>query len=813
VVDNYLDCRSAEWRKRFFDFAADNRAAVNGLYLNLMTGVCSGEELYRALYFTHRLHREHASNFDFACLTDAPSHSWFLPTLLSDVGIKAFSNGSNQTRAPILHHSNLNEDSPFYWEGLNGERIMTWYAHSYRQLSRLTGSDVGLESNFEYLQATVPQFLTRYLRDDYAPDAAMIYGAYVNIAAIPKTAEAPLIEQWNKELEFPKLLVASDGDYFNYIEKNFAGRLPVYRGDCGAYWEDGTASTAKATTLNRRTRQILPAAETAATLATIFDPRNRYPTEDFRNAWKNVMFYDEHTWGAHNSIAPPDREFVTRQWEIKEGYATHANLEARNLLARANNRLCQQIAVDGSSFIAFNWQNWPRSAVLEAEIEHNQRLVELTSGQAVALDVIHQEDGYRRVRFMAEDVPAMGYKTFAIRGGGSSSKANEKLSGETIESKFYRLTIDTNTGAVKSLFDKTENREIVDSKAPYKLNEYLYVSGGENSSIILNHNFGTPPANLLINEPAPATMVEHVKTPLGQRLVVQTNAKTTPLVRSEYLVYDNLKRVDIINTVEKEETRAKEAVYFAFPLAAEKPAFEYQIQNGWVRPNEDQMPGACREWFTLQNLVHVSDGDFSVAWSTPDAPLACFTDINRGKWLTHLPITNGHVYSYVMNNYWFTNYRAQQGGRFVFRYFITSGKELSRGALSRFDADTRAPVVAYPFLSSFSARIAQTDRPMPAASGSFLSLDAPNLQVVTFKAAEDGEGYILRFREMAGRAGEGELALPAFRVRAALLCNGVEEDRQKLAIAGHLVKVPFAPNQFVTARLKLEPAARSVAQK
>jgi len=37
----------------------------------------------------------------------------------------------------------------------------------------------------------VPQFLVRYLREAYVPDAVMIYGAYVDNAAIPPTAEAP----------------------------------------------------------------------------------------------------------------------------------------------------------------------------------------------------------------------------------------------------------------------------------------------------------------------------------------------------------------------------------------------------------------------------------------------------------------------------------------------------------------------------------------------------------------------------------------------------------------------------------------------
>ena len=128
------------------------------------------------------------------------------------------------------------------------------------------------------------------------------------------------------------------------------------------------------------------------------------------------MFYDEHTWGAHNSISQPGRQFVERQWEIKESYATRANLDARNLLARGCNRLAQQIAVDGSSILAFNWQNRPRTAPLEVEIGSGEQLVDLADNKPVPMDIYFEQDGWRKVRFIARDVPAMGYKAYAIRG-------------------------------------------------------------------------------------------------------------------------------------------------------------------------------------------------------------------------------------------------------------------------------------------------------------------------------------------------------------------------------------------------------------
>ena len=114
---------------------------------------------------------------------------------------------------------------------MNGERIFMWYARSYVQLKRLTGPDWGgTVSSFDYLQRSVPQFLVRYLREEYVPDAVMIYGAYVDNAAIPQNADAPAIDRWNKEYEFPKLIVATDSRYFRYIEEHFAQSAPCVPG-------------------------------------------------------------------------------------------------------------------------------------------------------------------------------------------------------------------------------------------------------------------------------------------------------------------------------------------------------------------------------------------------------------------------------------------------------------------------------------------------------------------------------------------------------------------------------------------------------
>ncbi len=804
AVENYLKNRPPEDQERLLEQLRQGRMGVNAFYFHLLTGLCTGEELYRSLYFAYRLHHDYGIDFDSASFSDAPTHTWFLPSLLTEVGIRGFANAINQNRAPILFLTGLNETSPFYWEGLNGERILSWYSRAYNQLSLLARvyADFPVFS-YEYMKAAVPQFLLRFMRAGYAPDAVMVYGAYSDNAVFPeKGDEAALIARWNQEYAFPKLIVATDADYFAYIEKHFADDLPVYRGDAGAYWEDGAASTSRATTLNQRTKQTLPAAETIASFAALLDPRNLYPVDQLRAAWQDVLFYDEHTWGAHVSIRQPDREFVTRQWEFKRNYATRADFSTRNLLTRSLYQLAQEVRLDRNSIVAVNLQPLARTQPLEVEIDEDDYLLDPANNAPVKLDIVLEKDGWRKVRFMAEDVPAMGYKAYAVRHLESPrdhAPAKQVDSDASIENQYYRLEVDTRTGGLKSLYDKTAGKELVDQGAPYMLNQYLYVSGGA-GTLLIDNIYGRRPPDLAIASPVTARIVENIRTPLGQRLTVEMRAKNTPKIRSEYRLYEGLKRVEILNTLVKEEVRDQEAVYFAFPFAAQKPGFEYQIQNGWVRPNEDQLPGACREWFATQNLVHIRDGSFSMAWATPDAPLMTLTDINRGRWLEHLEIKNGYVFSYIMNNYWWTNYKAAQGGDFSFRYYITSGEKLTHEGLSRFDVDTRTPVFAYPFLSP--PTLQPQNQILGPAQGSLMTLEAPNLEFVTFKQAEDGKGYVLRLREVAGRTGEAEVSFPSLRIDKAYLCSGVEAVLRELPSTQTSVSVPYDANRYITLRLE-----------
>ena len=794
LMDNYLHARRAPRVREMMRLAVRGRVGINAMYLNLMTGLCTGEELYRSLYFSEGLHREYGVPLKFACLTDAPSHSWFVPTLLADAGVPGFANGSNQTRAPLLQNSNLNEDSPFYWEGPDGRRVMTWFARSYLQLDRLVGQHPSVEG----LARTVPQFLARYRRPGYNVDAVLLYGLYTDNADF-RDGGARILGEWNQAYAFPKIVPATDADYYAYLAEHFADKLPTFRGDAGSYWEDGAGSSAEETTFNRDSQRLLPAAEMAAALASAFQPNEVYPAQEFREAWKNLLFYDEHTWGAHNSVAQPARRFVTDQWEFKRAYAMRAHWAAKDLMYRSANRLVQNISVVGPSFFVFNPELRTRSDVVDLELEPGREVVDLASGALAPVEELHRRDGYRTLRLFAANVPGLGYKAYAVRRTETPAPAPPApAQGWTIESRYYRAVFDPHTGAIAELFDKELGRNLVDGKAPYKLNELLYVSGGERSRILQDLATLNAP-HLEVTGPQDAQVIENT----GRRIVVRSSARNTPRIETEITLYDNLKRVDIVNHVRKTETRDKEAVYFAFPFAVSPPELAYQIQNAWVRPNADQLPGACRDWFTTQNVVVARDSGSAIAWATPDAPLITLTDINRGEWLKHLDIRNGWVFSYVMNNYWFTNYRAAQGGDLTFRYFVTSARSLPEAELARFSAATRSPLIPYEYYDTGNVRLTAVTRRMPAAEGSFFQVDAENAEWSAFKEAEDGNGFVLRLRETAGRQGAARLSSPVFPLAGAWLCDGVEQIKTPLAVQAGAVEIPLKAHTYTTVRLKL----------
>ena len=798
-LQQLLETRSQPERDEIIGLVREDKIGVPADYFNLLTGYASLETLYRSLYYTKSLSDKYDLPFTYATTTDVPSYTGAYPSVLASAGIKYWAVGGNQDRATVLAHEQWNEKSPFFWEGPDGKKVMFWYSRGYAQIRSVFGVNPGNSS----IYGALPVFLAPYDRPDYKPDAVLMYGAQdENTDLYPYLATfAP---EWNQSYAYPKLEYATFGDFFTYIDKNFSAKLLTYKGDMGPYWEDGIGTDAYYAAIDRQNQSNALSAEILSTASHVVNPEVHAPKAELEDAWNNLLLFAEHTWGAGNSISQPESEEAAKQLAVKDNFATQARFELEDITNRSLYQLARQIHIPSGTLVVFNGLNWKRDALMETDLRKNQELVDLSTNQLIPVEVLSDSENFIHARFLAGNLPPVGYKCFEIRNvSNPQPDARQMSSNPVIENKYYRITIDAESGAVRSIFDKQLKRELVDVKSPYKFGQYLYVTGGDPKGDGLTqmiHPFkALPVAELTVH---PATRGEYLgteKTPWGYTIKLHSSDINTPGVTLEIILYDNEKRIEFDYTVEKTYTTSKEAVYFAFPAAIDHPEFTYGTQQGWVNPAKDMLKGGCLEWFSIQKWMAVHDAGMTVGIVPLDAPLASFGDINRGLWPSEFHPKSSTLFSYAMNNYWHTNYRAGQGGTFTFRYVLTSAENFDPGGLSRLGWESmEAPVMDSVIRQD---KAGNPDEPLPAEGASFLDIDAHSVVLVTWKLAEDGKGTILRLKETAGKAGIVNIKLPQNKIQSANLCNSVEENGRELDITNNEVHLTINPHEVVTVRL------------
>jgi alpha-mannosidase len=800
VVQNYFATRKEEARKKFLGYVREGKIGVPAQYANLMTGYPSLEELIRSLAYSHKLHREQGVPFDYANLTDVPSITWSYPSVLKAAGIKYLAEATNVDRGPSVLIGRWNEKSPFWRAGPDGGRVLMANTRQYSQLWFVCE----LPPQVGACRQGIPAYFQQFASPDYKPDAVLMFGSQLENTDA-RLSEPEFVNTWNATFSYPKFILSTFPDYFRYIEGKYGSQLATVNGDGGPYWEDGEGTDAATTAMDRSSQSRAIAAEELSTVSRYVNPSLGVPKAQLERIWGNLLLFAEHTWTSWDSVSRPDSEEALGQLATKDEYAVESQHAVDGLAKSSLSQLANQIHMPSSSLIVFNSLSWPRSEIVEMDLNANTILTEYGGKAPVPFEVLREGAGYRHVRFMARDIPAVGYKCYwlVVQQDGNAVKAKQEVTtaaSDTIENAYYRVQVETSTGAVKSIFDKQLNCELVDAASPYRFNQYLYVEGGgKPPTQIVYMRKSLPLAELKITPSWDGQIIGLRKVPFGQVLTVQAKGVNTPLLRTEILLYDDEKKIEFVNHITKKPVREKEAVYFAFPVASPKPSFQYEIQNGWVDPSKDMMKGAGLEWFSVAHWVKVSGADFEVAIVPVDAPLVTFGDINRGVWPEEFTPKSSTVFSYVFNNYWHTNFRAAQGGDTTFRYVMTTGPRLAPADLSRLGRAAMTPLETDEIIDQ--DKVGNPERPLEPKSTSFLEVDSPAVVVENWKAAEDGNGTVVRLLEIAGTESRTRLRFPMLKVQRAWLCTAMEEELHELSVEGAAVEVTLKPHEIATVRI------------
>jgi hypothetical protein len=423
--------------------------------------------------------------------------------------------------------------------------------------------------------------------------------------------------------------------------------------------------------------------------------------------------------------------------------------------------------------------------------------------------------------FLAQDLPSLGYRAYCIQPidgaqdrpcDGRPEFASSLRSGDDwLENRFYRIALDPTTGAIRSLFDKELGREWVDAHAPHPFNQLVVRDPRTGAEPV-----ETPFDKLRARRTDGVVSIRRGSAgPVASSLVVQSSAHGCPQVVQEITLYERVKRIELATRVLRDATPLLE-LHIAFPFALTNPQFAYEASNAVIEPIRDQLPGTNTDAYAAQHWVSVHDHSGGIAWSSLEAPIVELgglwpgyvsqahhgvTPPGYGHAFLRSPeeLRHGHIYSHVMNNNFRTNFQPVHVTDALFRYVITThdgGQARDRARALGWEAAV-GPVTAYV--------VGPQDAPhsgLLPASDTFCRMDAAGVVLLTLKAAEDGDGLILRLAETEGQDRQTTIHLPYFDIREAWQTNLVEEDEEQLPSTLHTVVAPLSAHGLTTVRCR-----------
>ena len=814
-VQHFVETQPREVVERFMALAKEGRVEVTALFGNEISGLCGHEEQVRLLYPSFRLKREYGVPVRTAGITDVPGLSWGLVTAMAGAGVRYFFAGlptyfswGGREVHPFWDPSAVLRGLPdaFRWEGPDGGQVLVYYQAGY-----------GVWTPAEYEEAVeqLPKMLGG-MEEDGCPYDVVRYAYRGGDNQPPDVRASYVAREWNSHWAYPRMVVATNAMFFEHLERQCAD-VRTFRGELpDTDYVVGALSSARETGVNRITRDRLPSAEKFATVASHVADLP-YSDRVLREAYDDLLMYDEHTWG----MSPPIGEMQDWNWSDKSRCAYRAAGLTQSVLRSSLRAIADRVGrdQDGRHVLVFNPLSFPRTDVVrvsEWPVEGAFDLVDEETSRVIPYQVVRLENPdapvpYAAHRyamgavnaaylfelvFVAEAVPSLGYKTYrAIPREAPATFSSCTMADEVnLENRFFRIVLDPETGAIASLYDKDLGRELVDDQAPHRLNQFVarWARTGEEEG----------PRNV------------HVRAgqrgPVCASLLVSSEGAGCPRITQEVVLYEHVKRVDFANRVLKDFTPLME-VYFAFPFDIDRPQFRYEGSNSVIEPLRDQFPGSNTDYYTMQHWADVSNDRFGVTFAGVEAHLVEFGGLWPGyvsqahhgvappgfghAFLEPCELSKGHIYSYVLDSNFRTNFHPAQQGDMLWRYSITTHTgDWQEGKPRDFGWAIGNPLMSLPVDGD-------NEGALPTAM-SFCRVDPPNLLLTALKRAEDGRGIIVRLVETEGRNVRAKITLPFLNLAQAHRTDLVEEDQEVLPLIADSVEATVEPFGICTIRVQ-----------
>ncbi|MEO1125838.1 MAG: alpha-mannosidase [Cyanobacteria bacterium J06639_16] len=546
--------------------------------------------------------------------------------------------------------------------------------------------------------------------------------------------------------------------------------LPIHPTDLYLELHRGCYTThADQKQFNRRCEDLLTQAEIFAAIAQLTTPY-RYPQAELETAWKGMLFNQFHDILPGTSI-PEVFTTANQTWQQTQATGERVLQEAQAAIA-AQIPLPDPPVPDAIPFVVFNGLSWARTELatiqIPDEIDPDMNWqVYTAAGETVSTQIQAKTDeSNETLLFLAEAIPSVGYRLYwlapslPVRLSGSAEltvEASRRSHSPTpaspntpvLENARLKVTINTTTGDLVSLYDKTVGREVL--RAPGNQLQAFEDSGQYWDAWNIAPNYA--------KHPLPPTQLQSIAWveygPLRQRLRV---ARTLTLKTRGTSTFTQDYVLDAASPVLKIETTAdwqaeQVVLKTAFPFTLHADQATYETAYGAIaRTTQPQTPQEQAQW----EVPAVRWADLSQRDCDVNYGVSLLSDYKHG----YDAAPNQLRLTLLKAPLWPDPTCDRGVHRFTYGVYPHSGSwQQAHTVRQAHGLNVSLQSVFCPPAPHPNAPILDLSNPHSGGqvlwAQSFLSMGSPNVVLSTFKQSEDNPNqYILRGYEAHGDRGE-----------------------------------------------------------
>jgi len=434
---------------------------IGGMWVEPDGNLLSGESWVRQLLFGQRYFESRfGRRVNVAWLPDSFGFNGSLPQLLVSAGIPFF----------FTHKLSWSERNPFpynlyWWEGIDGTRVL---AHSFTNPetgynARVTALEVGETwQNFLGKQIHDTTLLSFGYGDGGGGPSEEMLERYSRLRACPGLPDLKmgLVADFYKEIPIAPGLpdVASgparrsvqepkrQGEVGSLDDRAKSG-VPTWVGEQYLEYHRATFTTqAKVKWLHRQLEHALIEAETAATLAFIWD-RQRFPAEQLASLWETLLLHQFHDILPGSSI---HSVYASANQRLTASLEEATKLRETALLS----------SQPGSESLIWNLQLYDRPFSAEIASATSQDPLVFAAGDH---PVLTQQLESGRMLVTARDITVPGMSAVVLRsktGAATPAAPFLTVTSRQIENDDLRISVNPD-GTLESIYDKTFDREVL----------------------------------------------------------------------------------------------------------------------------------------------------------------------------------------------------------------------------------------------------------------------------------------------------------------------------------------------------------------